>query len=335
MIPTTFGDMSRTLRLGRQNARLKTAIATLSHEMTTGQARDKLHHLNGNLSRLAAMEQSLALAANTKTLAQTTATFLATQQSIVAELANATGQISLDAQHLELATNAAASERVIAGLSDAFSDAVRMLNTSVGDRSLFAGTRGDGPALADPDVILDALMAEIPAPADPATLPALIAAWFAPGAGFDSHGYLGGPPVPAPIGLGQGVEISLTVTAQESAIRKTLGALATGAVLGRGISGIDAAAERAIVLQIALPLNAASQGLVDLSARLGVVETRAAIAASRAEAERTGLSIALTELLAVDPYDAASKLEQAMGQLDMIYLITARLSRLSLADYLR
>lgn len=335
MVPISLGDMSRTIPLGRQSARLKDSIATLSNQMTTGQARDKLHHLNGNVSYLAALEQSLERAANRKDLAQTTATFLAAQQSIVAELGKTTRQVSADSQLLELTIDAAAIERFMREMSTAFSDAVRFLNTSFGDRTLFAGTRGDGPALADPDAIIAALVADIPVPVDPATLPDLIEAWFAPGGGFDNHGYAGGRSIPGAIDLGHGVVIRLTVTAQDSAVRETLATLATGAVLGRGIPGVDGTAQRAILLQSTLPLKAASQGLVDLSARLGVVEERAVIASSRAEAERTGLSIALADLLAVDPYESASKLEQAMNQLDTIYMITARLSRLSLADYLR
>jgi flagellar hook-associated protein 3 FlgL len=335
MLPTTFGDMTRTISLGRQNARLKAALSTLSTEMTTGQAHDRLQHLNGNVSALAAMEQSLDLAAGRKNLAQMTAAFLAAQQSVIGEVMQKTEQLSLDAQRLGLINDAASLGRVTAGMANAFSDVVRLLNASFGERTLFAGTRGDGPALAMPEAILDALMSDIPVPVDPSILASQIDAWFAPGGGFDSFGYLGGPVIPAAISLGHGTEIRLSVTAQDSAIRTALATLATGALLDRSLPGVAEAGKRMIVLQNALPLKAASQALLDLSARLGVAEERAATASSRAEAEHSSLAIARAELLAVDPYDAASKLEQAMSQLEMIYAITARLSRLRLAEYLR
>lgn len=335
MIPTTFGDMTQSLSFGRHNARLKSTLTTLSQEMTTGQARDKVRHLGGNVTALAAMEKSLELATDRKGLAQTTAALLAGKQSIVLDISHRTEQVALEAMRLELDTDPAAIKRTMDSFADAFSGVVRSLNTRFGERTLFAGTRGDGPALAQPEAILDALVSDLPVPLDPSALSGLVEAWFAPASGFDSLAYLGGAPVPAPIDLGHGAEINLTATAQDSAVRKTLAALATGAVLTRELPGLGPAEHRAIIHQSSLPLKSASQGLLDLSARLGVAEERAATASSRAEAERTSLSIALTELLAVDPYESASKLEQVMSQLDMIYAITARLSRLSLADYLR
>lgn len=335
MIPTSFGDMSRTLSLGRHNARLKTALSVLSQEMTTGQARDKVHHLGGNVAEFGALQKSLELATTRRSIAQTTASLLGAQQAIVQDLASKVEQVALDAQRLGLVTDDAAFERKMDGVSNAFSDVVRLLNTSFGERTLFAGTRGDGPSLAKPEAILDALISDLPDPVDPAALSGLVDAWFAPGSGFDNLGYLGGAPIPGAIDLGHGTEISMTVTAQDKAIRKALATLATGAVLSRGLPGIGMAEQRTIVLQNALPMKDASQGLLDLSARLGISEERAAIASSRTEAERTSLSISLAELLAVDPYESASKLEQTMSQLEMIYTMTARLSRLSLADYLR
>jgi flagellar hook-associated protein 3 FlgL len=37
----------------------------------------------------------------------------------------------------------------------------------------------------------------------------------------------------------------------------------------------------------------------------------------------------------VDPYEAATKLEAAQSQLEALYTVTARLSRLNLVDFLR
>jgi len=82
-------------------------------------------------------------------------------------------------------------------------------------------------------------------------------------------------------------------------------------------------------------LASSHSGLIALSARIGMQEERAFLGQSRAEAENTAMSIARAKLLDADPYQTAVKLEQAMTQLDMIYNLTARLSRLSLATYLR
>ena len=44
--------------------------------------------------------------------------------------------------------------------------------------------------------------------------------------------------------------------------------------------------------------------------------------------------IARLGIVSMDPYDAATALTEAESQLDTLYTVTARLSRLSLANYL-
>ena len=51
--------------------------------------------------------------------------------------------------------------------------------------------------------------------------------------------------------------------------------------------------------------------------------------------EATALGLARADLIAVDGYDAASRLKETETRLQTIYALTARLSELSLANYLR
>ena len=44
--------------------------------------------------------------------------------------------------------------------------------------------------------------------------------------------------------------------------------------------------------------------------------------------------MARTGMVQIDPYDAATRLQNTETQLQLIYTLTARISRLSLADYL-
>ena len=52
-------------------------------------------------------------------------------------------------------------------------------------------------------------------------------------------------------------------------------------------------------------------------------------------AETTSLQIARNGITAVDPYETASRLEATRQQLETLYTLTARISRLSLVDFLR
>ena len=75
--------------------------------------------------------------------------------------------------------------------------------------------------------------------------------------------------------------------------------------------------------------------LAELRAGIGTLEARVDTALARNGAETVTLEIARSSLVEIDPYDAATELQAFETQLETLYTITARLSRLSLADYLR
>ena len=72
-----------------------------------------------------------------------------------------------------------------------------------------------------------------------------------------------------------------------------------------------------------------------LARRIGTVEAQIEVARSRNSAEETSLDILRSEIGSVDPYEAGTRLETIRSQLESLYLVTARVARLSLAEYLR
>jgi flagellar hook-associated protein 3 FlgL len=75
--------------------------------------------------------------------------------------------------------------------------------------------------------------------------------------------------------------------------------------------------------------------IVDIRARLGVAEGRIEEARVRAEATRTGLQLEEARLTSADPYEVATELETVRLQLENLYVLTSRLSGLTLSAYLR
>jgi flagellar hook-associated protein 3 FlgL len=72
-----------------------------------------------------------------------------------------------------------------------------------------------------------------------------------------------------------------------------------------------------------------------LQGRLGLTQARIDQAQTRNTAEQSMLEIARADLVAIDPFEAATRMEAAQTQLETLYSVTARLSRLSLVDFLR
>ena len=74
--------------------------------------------------------------------------------------------------------------------------------------------------------------------------------------------------------------------------------------------------------------------IADIRAQLGLTEEQISDAKAANGAETYALQMAKSEIMSADIYESASMLTQTQTQLEMMYTLTARLSRLKLSDYL-
>jgi len=132
-----------------------------------------------------------------------------------------------------------------------------------------------------------------------------------------------------------GETADIATTALDPTIRDTLAGFAMAALIDRGaLSGNPA--ERANLAHAAgQKLLATEDARITLAARIGTVEAQVEAARTRNSAEETSLGILRSEIGSVDPYEAATRLETVRAQLESLYLVTARVSRLSLVEYIR
>ena len=75
--------------------------------------------------------------------------------------------------------------------------------------------------------------------------------------------------------------------------------------------------------------------MTNLAARLGISEGRIEAAQSRNAADLLAHEMAQADLIRSDPERLAMELEAVQTNLETVFAITARLSRLSLTDFLR
>lgn len=334
MIRSGFGDLAQTLQTRHQTATLKLAAQQLGTEMATGRAADTAAALRGDLVALAAIETALARAAGHRTATAEAALFAEGVQAALDRLNDGAAAVA----PLLLASGSASATSMVgpaaresaAGLETA----VATLNTRLGDRSLFAGIATTGPALAPAGVILDAVATAAAAETTAAGVEAAVAAWFDDPAGFAAVAYLGGPPRP-PLALSPEDRASLPVTALEPALRDTLAALAIGALTDRGTPALPDGERAALAQRAGERLLTGQSARTELQAAVGTQEARIASAARRNAAETAALDLARASLLGVDPADTATRLQATQTQIETLYAVTVRLSRLSLADFLR
>lgn len=328
----SIGDLSQSILMKRQITATKTALGDRSNELATGTVADTGRHLRGDMTTLAAIDTTLARLAGHRSVAADAALVAQAQQTALGQVASAadaaSARLLAAAQGDRSGVDAAAKT-----VAQDFGRAIAALGLRLGDRALFAGTATDGPALAPVDTIVTAAMAAISGAASADQVMDRLESWMADSAGFRAAAYRGGDPAP-PRPVAPGEDVTLDITAADPALQDSLRGLLAGALLAQGALSADPAARAALARSAGETLAASATDRAHLTGRLGQTEARIAEAQSRIEAETASLGIARAGLVAADPYEAATALEEARLRLETLYTLTARISRLSLADYL-
>jgi flagellar hook-associated protein 3 FlgL len=332
---TTIGDLSQSFQLRRDNARLKADLQRLTGELSTGRVPDLRAATGGDLRPLAALERSVTLLSAFQISGAEAALFAEVAQDSLARIEDAAGTLSGAAFLARTSGVPSQIDAVGREAAQQFEAAVARLNVQAAGRSVFAGLATDGPALRPGAEILDALQLAVTGAATVADVVTALDTWFGPGGDVETVAYVGNLEPLRPIRVADGESVDLSVTALHPALRDTLRAMALGALLDRGALAGNTVERAALAGASGEALLAAKDRLVALRAGVGDAEARIDRARGRTAAERAAAEMARAAIVEADPFRAAAELQAVQGQLETLYAITARLSRLSLTEYLR
>lgn len=337
MTTVSIGDLARNFQLRRHNTELQTRISTLTQEMTTGERADIGAAVSGDFKALAGLDYSLRLLDGYRTAASEAALFADGLQRVLGTVQSLSQDIAPSLLNAGTVGSAQMVETITVDARQKFQSAVSSLNTQIADRFLLSGTATDREPISGAGDILDALSTVTAGLATADDVIATVQSWFdAPSGagGFADTVYGGAAPLSA-VDIGANDSVALDITALDPAIRDTLKGLALAALVADGALAGDAAGRALITRTAGETMLGAGSDLATLGARAGSAEAHIAESASRTAAEAGSLAIARSALVAADPYATATALQSVQTQIETLYSITARLSRLSLADFLR
>lgn len=326
----SVGDLSRSVLLRQASAQFKSRLLTLTQEAATGLRSDVPAALNGQMGRLAQVQDRLlSLQAHEQAAASARSEMDGLQSAMEA-------MQKLGAGLLPKANMADATSLGIraAEARQDFHSAARLLNVSVAGRHVLSGTAVDRPPLSDPADMLAGARAQVAGLTEPARIVAALDAWFdaPPGAGGFADAHFHGDTRVREVPVAPGETVRLDRTALDPAFLDLLKGLALGAVATNlGLSGWESAG---LLDEAGARVAAATTALTMRRAELGLQEAALERAAARSAAETTALSLVRSDMLSADPYETATALTQAETGLQNLYALTSRLSRLSLTDYL-
>jgi flagellar hook-associated protein 3 FlgL len=319
-------------RLSGAVALLRGQAATARNEVTTGRIEKLPEHLGsatGDAQLLRRAAQDIALRRDMiaradlrgSVVQDTLASIQAASSGLQADIAAAIGRGD------ETAVRAAARDA-----EGALDTAIARLNARVEGGALFAGDASRSQALAPAATLISDISAIFAAAPNAAQLEADLDFYFNdPAGGFAQNIYLGGSGDLYSIEIAPGERVGLTARADAAPFKDALRGLAVAVVAG---AAPQSAMRDEALAKAGERLSAASDGVTELRADIGVEEKRAADARARLDVEETALNAAYNERTARDPYEAASRLTALEAQLEASYAMTARLSRLSLANYI-
>lgn len=331
MAAITLADMAQNFALRRHNASLQADVQRLSTEAVTGLASDTGRRVGGNYTELSAITGSLARL-QAQGVAMTLAkTLVSGTQDALDTMGKAVGSLATEMSDPTLTGNPSSVAALGASSLQAFESVVGTLNARAGGQSLFAGTAVDDPALADAATILSAVQQAAAGATTAQDAVAAVDRWFAED--FATVAYQGGGDR-AVFAVGDNDRVKAMTTATDPALVETLKGLALGALLTRGALAGSENERQALAQSAGTTLLGANDARTTLAARVGAGEARLEAVQTRATAQLSTLEMARTNLLSVDSYETAVRLEATQTQIETLYSVTARLSRMSLTDFL-
>lgn len=337
MTPVSIGDLAGHFQLRRHHADLQSRLGILSQELTTGMKSDLAGAVAGDFKVLASLDHRLRLLDGYQRVTQEAAVLAGSMQTVLGTVQSLSDEL---APSLLNAGTGGGAQMVSAAAADArqrLDSAVAALNTQIADRFLLSGTATDRTPISGTADILAGLSAATAGQVTAGGVIAAVRGWFgapAGGGGFRDLIY-GGSAQPIAFETGPGDSVTLDVTVLDPAVLDTLEGLALAALVDGGALAGDDRARALLARTAGEALLAAGSDMAVLRARVGAAEAHIDESAGRNAAEATALRIARTGIVAADPYEAASALQAVQTQIETLYSVTARLSRLTLADYLR
>jgi len=332
----SLGSLALPHQLQRQGVSLRAEMSRLGVELTTGQSSNPQKKLRGDVGPLAAIEARLSRIDAYEQNARVVVGRVNTTQTTMSKLDSSRSQI-MSSMLAASMVGGAADSLVNAGASAkaALQDAISALSVRVAGQAVFSGVATDRDPLVDAETMLAAVVPLVNgfnSAQDVATT--VNSAFTDPGGLFETAFYQGVGSAPEAMIDDGSPELALP-TAADPAVRELLAGLVTAALVAEPSMSLQQGQRRQLAQSSAEALLGNAGAMTGVQARIGDAQARLDTQLLQFSTERDALTLSRGALVGVDPYEAATRLEEARTQLETLYTVTARTSRLSLTGYLR
>lgn len=331
----SLGDLAQTFKLRQQNVQLKQQMARLTEELASGQVADVTRQLSGNFGHLTDIEHDLLVLESYRGAANEAGVATAAMQAALETVETLAGDLGATAVISGTTTGGLTLDAIANQGRGTLDSIVSALNTEIAGRSLFSGTDVEETPLESADTLLAEIRTAITGATTAAdVLTALDTFFDTPGGGFETLIYQGGTTFLTPYQLGEGESVRLELRADDNAIRNVLKNTAMAALADDPSLTLNTAERITLAQQSGERLLTSQDELIGIRSNLGFAQSRIDQSSTRIASEVSSLEMARNGLLSVDKFQTATELENVQIQLETLYTLTARASRLSLVNFL-
>lgn len=305
---------------------LRTQLADRSYEATTGKQADLVKHLNGRIDYALLGDQALKDNADDQARIELRNIRLSLTENTLGSIRDLTADLTLNMQTGIGLQDTKLQDTVAAQAREALDDVLSRLNVRHGERYLFSGDATATQPFLDADTLLTDISALAGSAIDAADFAAQVQTYFDdPTGGFQTSFYQGT----------QTASDGDSVLSNQVAFSDMFLGLSILALNGPGQT-VPLAAPGTPAMDLALGrLERGRTLMVDIEASVGIRQTSLANEKDLLVREETLITASFQELVGKDPFEAATELKNLEANLEASYLLTSRLSNLSLLNFLR
>lgn len=334
----SVGDQARSFALQLASNRLKLSVATLTQEMASGEVADLGARLQGNTTVLTGIETRIAAFTQFQRNTADAEMFADQVQSLLEGIRTDSADIGIELASSPFGSENPMMDNRIAEVAGVFESVIQRLNGTAGERFVMGGLATDQPPMAPAAEIIDRLMVATAGMTTATDVAQAISDWFdapAGGGGYLDHAYSGTIGTPFRIPVGEDVSAAISTSAASPEIRDILKGLAMASVLDRGVLAGDPEQRAQLLVSTGQRIYTADRGLISEIARVGSTQKFIEQANISNSVALSLLSVKRNDMRAADPFATAAALTEVQSQLETLYAVTARLSKLKLVDFLR
>lgn len=334
----SVGDQARALVLQNQTTRLRDRLQVLTGEMSSGIVADRVDRVSGDTSLLNHYESQIELLTHYQRAGAEAGAIASATQDVLSALKEESAGFSN-----ALLSTAAEEATVFVPLRAVearglFNSAIGRLNTEIAGLHLFSGQNSDTAPLVDAETILGELQLLTGGLTTASQVETAISDWFdaLPGAGgYLDFAYRGTIDQPRQAQLSADRSISFATSAASPVIRDLLKSLAIAAVADSGTLATNGSERLQLIQRAGAAIRSNEVAVLDEMGRVGLLEALAERFDTEHAHALAVAQIGRSRLVTADPYQTSVALQEVETQMQTLYALTARLSKLRLVDYLR